>query len=52
MVTHFVDGAKGPGFNSPVAKAQLRFNSWASTLAGKQCIAKLCTVWLQQTMTV
>ena len=37
-------GAKGPGFNSPVTRAYLRFNSWASTLAVKQCLAMRCTV--------
>ena len=34
MVTH---SAAGPGFNFPVARAYLRFNSRASTLADKQC---------------
>ena len=33
MVTHSAAGAKGPGFNSPIARAYLRFNFRASTLA-------------------
>ena len=36
MVTHSAAGAKGPGFNSPVARAYLRFISRASILEGKQ----------------
>ena len=43
-------GAKGPDFNSPVARAYLRFNSRASTRAGKQCW--LSAVRLQQTVIV
>ena len=43
-------GAKGPGFNLPVAGAYLRFNYRASTPAGKQCW--LCAVRLQQTVIV
>ena len=50
VVTHSAAGAKGPGFNSRVARAYLRFNSRPSTLAGKQCW--LCAVRLQQTVTV
>ena len=50
VVTHSAAGAKGPGFNSPVARAYLRFNSRASTLTGKQCW--LCAVRLPQTVTV
>ena len=37
VVTHSTAGVKGPGFNSPVARAYLRFNFRPSTLAGKQC---------------
>ena len=37
VVTHSAAGAKGPGFNSPVVRENLIFNSWASTLVGKQC---------------
>ena len=44
MVIHSGAGAKGPGFDSPVARAYLRFNSQASALAGKQCLAMHCTV--------
>ena len=33
VVMHSAASAKGPGFNSPVARAYLRFISWASTLA-------------------
>ena len=44
MVIHSAAGAKGPGLNSPVARAYVRINSWASTLAGKQCLAMRCTV--------
>ena len=44
MVIHTAASAKGPGFNSPVARAYLRFNSRASTLASKQCLAMRCTV--------
>ena len=33
VVTHSAAGAKGPRFNTPVARAYLRFNSPASTLA-------------------
>ena len=36
VVAHWAAGAKGTGFNSPVARAYLRFNFRASTLAGKQ----------------
>ena len=50
MVIHSVAGAKGPGFNSPVVRAYLRFISRVSTLVGKQCW--LCAVRLQQTVTV
>ena len=44
LVIHSAAGAKGPGFNSPVARAYFRFNSQASTLAGQQCW--LCAVRL------
>ena len=44
MVIHSAAGARCPGFNSPVARAYLRLNSRASTLAGKQCW--LCAVRL------
>ena len=44
VVTHSAAGAKGPGLNSRVARAYLRFNSRASTPAGKQCLAMRCTV--------
>ena len=37
MVIHLAASVKGPGFNSPIARAYLRFNSRASTLAVKQC---------------
>ena len=50
VVTHSAAGAKGPWFNFTVARAYLRFNSWASTLAGKQCW--LYAVRLQQTVIV
>ena len=50
VVTHSAAGAEGPGFNSPVARAYLRFNSRASTPAGKQ--RRLCAVRLQQTAIV
>ena len=33
VVTHSAAGVMGPGFNSPVARAYLRVNSRASTLA-------------------
>ena len=36
--------AKGPWFNSPVARTYLRFNSRTSTPAGKRCLAVRCTV--------
>ena len=36
MDKHSAAGAKDPEFNSPVARAYLRFNSRASKLAGKQ----------------
>ena len=42
VITHSDAGAKGPGFNSEVARAYLRFNSRASTLAGKQCWLHSC----------
>ena len=32
------------GVQFPVARASLRFNSRASTLAGKQCLAMRCTI--------
>ena len=48
MVKH--SAAKGPGFNSAVARAHLKFNSQASTLAGKQCW--LCAVRLQEIVTL
>ena len=44
MVIHSHAGVKGPGFNSPVARAYSRFNSRASTLAGKPCLAMRCTI--------
>ena len=44
MVIHSAASAKGLGFNSPVVRSYLRFNSRASTLAGKQCLAMRCTV--------
>ena len=44
VVTHSAAGTKGSKFNSPVARAYFRFNSQASTLAGKQCW--LCAVRL------
>ena len=44
MVIHSAAGAKGPGFNFPVARAYLRFNCRAGTLAGKQCLAMRGTV--------
>ena len=50
VVTHSTAGAKGPGFNSAVTRAYLRFNSRASTLAGRQCW--LYAVRLQQTVIV
>ena len=37
VVIHSTASAKGPGFNSPVARTYLRFNSRASTLASKKC---------------
>ena len=36
VATHSAAGAEGLGFNFPVARAYLRFNSQASILAGKQ----------------
>ena len=45
---HTAAGAKGPGLTSSVARAYLRFNSMASTLAGKQCW--LCASRLLQTV--
>ena len=36
VVIHSAASVKGSGFNSPVARAYLRFNSRTSTLAGKQ----------------
>ena len=50
VVLHSAASAKGPGFNSPVARAYLRFNSRASTLAVKQCW--LCAARLLQTVIV
>ena len=44
MVIHSAAGAKGPAFNSPVARAYLTFNSRASTLAGKQYLVISCTI--------
>ena len=44
VVIHSAASAQGPGFNSPVGRAYLRFNSRASTLAGRQCLAMRCTV--------
>ena len=44
VVIHSAASAKGPGVNFPVARAYLRFNYRASTLAGKQCLAMRCTV--------
>ena len=44
VVIHSAAGVNGPGFNSPVTRAYLRFNSQASTLAGKQCLTMRCTV--------
>ena len=42
MVTHSAAGVKDLGFNSPVARAHLRFNSRAS---GRQAVlAMSCTV--------
>ena len=44
VVKHFAAGAKGsegPGFNSPAAQSHLRFNSPASTLAGKRRAVRL-----------
>ena len=40
MVTHSAVGAKGPGFNSPIARAYLSLNSRASTLAGKSGVSR------------
>ena len=37
MVTNSAADAKGPRFNSSVARTYLGFNSRASTLTGKQC---------------
>ena len=34
MAIHLAAGAKGPVFNSPVARAFFRFNSWDLILAG------------------
>ena len=50
VVIHSAAGAKGPGFNSPVARAYLTFNSQTSTLGGNECW--LCAVRLQQTVIV
>ena len=36
VVIHSAASAKGPGFNSPIFRAYLRFNSRASKLTGKQ----------------
>ena len=44
MVIQSTASAKGSGFNSPVARAYLRFNPRASTLTGKQWLAVRCTV--------
>ena len=44
VVIHSAASANGPGSNSSIARAYLRFNSRASTLAGKQCLAMRCTV--------
>ena len=43
VVAHSAAGAKGPGLNSPVTRTYLRFNSRASTLAGRQCRPCGCT---------
>ena len=44
VVTQSAADANGPGFNSSAVRAHLRFNSRASTLAGKQCLTMRCTV--------
>ena len=44
VVTHSAAGTNGPGFNSSIARAYLRFNYRASTLAGNQGLAMRCTV--------
>ena len=43
-VIHSAASAKGQGFNSPVTRVYLRFNSRASTLTGKQRLAMRCAV--------
>ena len=48
VATHYAAGATGPGLNSAVVRTYLRFNSRASTLAGKQCLP--CAVRLYQTV--
>ena len=50
VVIHSAAKATSPGFNSVDARAYLRFNSHASTLAGKQCW--LYAVRLHQTVIV
>ena len=50
VVRHSAAGAKGPGFNFPVARAHLKCNSQASTLASKQCWLR--AVRFQQTVIV
>ena len=44
VVIHSAASANGPGVDLPVARAYLRFNSRASTLAGKQCLAMRCMI--------
>ena len=44
MVIHSAAVAKDPGFSFQVARVYLRFNSLASPLAGKQCLAMRCTI--------
>ena len=44
VVTHSTAGVNDLGFNCPVARTYLRFNSRASTLASKQCLAMRCMV--------
>ena len=49
VVIHSAASAKGPGFNSTVARTYLRFNSRAST---HWQASRLCIVQLQQTVIV
>ena len=44
VVTNSAAGAKGPRFNSPVARSYLRFNSRACTWQASSVVAMRCTV--------